>query len=48
MNAIMQEDPTGRAYLHMKDFVFCGIPSSIVAGIIVILLGLSILSRVGF
>ncbi|KAI8149664.1 Sodium:sulfate symporter transmembrane region-domain-containing protein [Fennellomyces sp. T-0311] len=48
MNAIMQEDSTGKPYLHMKDFLLCGLPSSIIAGVITILLGYGILSGVGY
>ncbi|KAI9487972.1 SPX domain-containing protein [Zychaea mexicana] len=48
MNAIMQEDSTGKPYLHMKDFVLCGLPSSIIAALITILLGYGILGGVGY
>ncbi|KAI8377713.1 SPX domain-containing protein [Radiomyces spectabilis] len=48
MNAIMQEDAAGKAYLKIKDFILCGIPASIVAGIIAILLGYAIVSGVGY
>ena len=44
----MQEDPTGKPYLSMKDFVLCGVPASIIAGLITILLGYGILSGVGY
>ncbi|CAO3589401.1 unnamed protein product [Absidia cylindrospora] len=46
MNAFMLEDPTGKPYLTVKDFVLCGIPASIIAGIITILLGYGIISGV--
>ncbi|CAO3608096.1 unnamed protein product [Cunninghamella echinulata] len=45
MNAFMQEDPTGKPYLKIKDFILCGIPSSIIAGVITILLGYGISSQ---
>ncbi|KAI8339045.1 SPX domain-containing protein [Chlamydoabsidia padenii] len=46
MNAFMLEDPTGKPYLTVKDFVLCGVPASIIAGIITILLGYGIISGV--
>lgn len=48
MNAIMQEDGTGKTYLKMKDFICCGIPASIIAGVITILLGYGIISGIGY
>ncbi|KAI8084955.1 Sodium:sulfate symporter transmembrane region-domain-containing protein [Halteromyces radiatus] len=45
MNAFMQEDLTGKPYLKIKDFIFCGVPASIIAGVITILLGYGIISR---
>ncbi|CAO3594676.1 unnamed protein product [Absidia cylindrospora] len=46
MNAFMLEDPTGKPYLTVKDFVMCGVPASIIAGVITILLGYGIISGV--
>ncbi|KAI8337521.1 Sodium:sulfate symporter transmembrane region-domain-containing protein [Chlamydoabsidia padenii] len=46
MNAFMLEDPTGKPYLTVKDFVLCGVPASIIAGVITILLGYGIISGV--
>ncbi|KAI9247403.1 SPX domain-containing protein [Helicostylum pulchrum] len=48
MNAIMLEDPTGKPYLKIKDFLLCGVPSSILAAIITICLGYGIISGIGF
>ncbi|KAI8980799.1 SPX domain-containing protein [Pilobolus umbonatus] len=48
MNAIMLEDTTGKPYLHIKNFILCGIPSSVVAGVITICLSYGILSSIGF
>ncbi|KAI7874373.1 SPX-domain-containing protein [Lichtheimia hyalospora FSU 10163] len=48
MNAIMQEDGTGKTYLKMRDFICCGIPASIIAGVITILLGYGIISGIGY
>ncbi|KAG2234274.1 hypothetical protein INT48_002864 [Thamnidium elegans] len=48
MNAIMLEDPTGKPYLKIKDFLLCGVPSSILAAVITICLGYGIVSGIGF
>lgn len=48
MSAIMLEDPTGQPYLRIKDFLLIGLPSSIVASVITILLGYGIVSGVGY
>ncbi|KAI8987592.1 SPX domain-containing protein [Mycotypha africana] len=48
MNAIMLEDPTGKPYLTIKDFLLCGVPSSIVAAVLTICLGYGIVSGVGY
>lgn len=44
----MLEDPTGQPYLRIKDFLLIGLPSSIVASVITILLGYGIVSGVGY
>lgn len=48
MNAIMLEDPTGKPYLTIKDFLLCGVPASCVAAVITICLGYGIVSGVGY
>ncbi|KAI8883859.1 SPX-domain-containing protein [Backusella circina FSU 941] len=48
MNAIMMEDPTGKPYLTIKDFLLCGLPSSAIASVITICLGYGIISGVGY
>lgn len=48
MNAIMLEDPTGKPYLTIKDFLLCGVPASCVAAVITICLGYGIISGVGY
>ncbi|KAI9487593.1 MAG: SPX domain-containing protein [Benjaminiella poitrasii] len=48
MNAIMLEDPTGKPYLSIKDFIFIGIPSSLLAAVITVCLGYGIISGVGY
>ncbi|CEP12744.1 hypothetical protein [Parasitella parasitica] len=48
MNAIMLEDPTGKPYLRIKDFLLCGVPASCVAAVITICLGYGIVSGVGY
>ncbi|KAL7321802.1 low-affinity phosphate transporter [Mucor circinelloides] len=48
MNAIMLEDPTGKPYLTIKDFLLCGVPASCVAAVITICLGYGILSGIGY
>lgn len=46
MNAIMLEDPTGKPYLTIKDFLLCGVPSSILASVITICLGYGIVGSI--
>ncbi|ORX60543.1 SPX-domain-containing protein [Hesseltinella vesiculosa] len=46
MSASMLEDPTGKTYLKTRDFIFCGVPSSIVASVITILLGYGIVGGI--
>ncbi|KAJ1981345.1 low-affinity phosphate transporter [Dimargaris verticillata] len=48
MTAIMMEDETGRPYLTTKDFAIAGIPSSIIAYVIILTLGYGILLAMGF
>lgn len=48
MNAIMLEDSTGKPYLKIKDFLLCGVPSSILAAVITICFGYGIVSGIGF
>lgn len=48
MNAIMLEDPTGKPYLKIKDFLLCGVPASILAAVLTICLGYGIVSGIGF
>ncbi|CAO0791115.1 unnamed protein product [Mucor circinelloides] len=48
MNAIMLEDPTGKPYLTIKDFLLCGVPASCVAAVITICLGYGIISGIGY
>ncbi|KAI7899605.1 SPX domain-containing protein [Cokeromyces recurvatus] len=48
MNAIMLEDPTGKPYLKIKDFILIGIPSSLVAAVITICLSYGIISSIGY
>jgi phosphate transporter len=46
MNAIMMEDPTGKPYLTIKDFLLCGLPASIIASVITICLGFGIIGGI--
>ncbi|KAI8320418.1 SPX-domain-containing protein [Martensiomyces pterosporus] len=48
MNAIMLEDTLGNPYLTTMDFFKAGIPSSVVAYFVIISVGYSILSLLGF
>ncbi|KAI8073023.1 SPX domain-containing protein [Gongronella butleri] len=46
MSASMLEDPTGKPYLRTKDFILCGVPASIIAAVITILLGYGIVGAI--
>ncbi|KAJ1965814.1 low-affinity phosphate transporter [Dipsacomyces acuminosporus] len=48
MNAIMLEDTLGNPYLTTMDFFKAGIPSSVVAYFVIISVGYSIMSMLGF
>lgn len=48
MTAIMMENEVGVRYLSVKDFLRAGVPASIVAFVIVVLLGYTLMRIVGF
>jgi phosphate transporter len=48
MTAIMMENEVGVRYLSVKDFLRTGVPASIVAFVIVVLLGYTLMRIVGF
>ncbi|KAK9828735.1 hypothetical protein WJX72_001792 [[Myrmecia] bisecta] len=48
INAVAQEDLTGKPYLNTLDFVRSGVPSSILAYLVVISVGYMLMSLVGF
>ncbi|KAI8371763.1 SPX domain-containing protein [Radiomyces spectabilis] len=48
MSAVMMEDPTGKPYLTTKDFIITGIPTSIIATLLVFTLGYGIMSAIGY
>ncbi|KAL2753751.1 hypothetical protein ACRALDRAFT_1010593, partial [Sodiomyces alcalophilus JCM 7366] len=47
MTAIMKEDPTGRRYLRVKDFISTGVPSSIITLIVSVTIGYGIMMAAG-
>jgi phosphate transporter len=48
MNAISLEGPTGHAWLSVADFLKVGLLSSVIALIIVVMLGYPLMSILGF
>jgi phosphate transporter len=48
MTAIALEDPTGKTYVHLMDFVRVGLPASVVAWVVVVTLGYALMCAVGY
>ncbi|KAI8972505.1 SPX domain-containing protein [Pilobolus umbonatus] len=48
MSAIMMEDRTGKPYLKSKDFIYVGIPTSLVITALIFTLGYGIMTAIGY
>jgi len=48
MTAIMQENEVGVRYLSVRDFLKTGVPASILAFLVVVLVGYILMRIVGF
>jgi phosphate transporter len=48
MTAIALEDPTGKTYVHLMDFIRVGLPASVVAWVVVVTLGYALMCAVGY
>ncbi len=45
---MMEDSQTGQRYLHVKHFITRGVPSSLLAFVVVITLGYGLMLAVGF
>lgn len=45
---MMEDSQTGQRYLHVKHFITRGVPSSLLAFVVVVTLGYGLMIAVGF
>jgi phosphate transporter len=48
MTAIALEDATGKPYVALIDFIKVGLPASLISWVVVMTLGYSIMSWIGY